>query len=51
MGIELWASREEIAADCVTSIALPDRLTDQKVRFSLLKGWRNYVCLARLETF
>jgi len=25
-------------------------LDDQKVRFALLKGWRNYVCLARLET-
>jgi len=24
-------------------------LTDQKVRFALLKGWRNYLCLARLE--
>jgi ATP-dependent DNA helicase DinG len=24
-------------------------LDDQKVRFALLKGWRNYVCLARLE--
>ncbi len=23
--------------------------TDQKVRFALLKGWRNYLCLARLE--
>ena len=25
-------------------------LSDQPVRFALLKGWRNYVCLARLET-
>jgi len=25
-------------------------LDDQKVRFALLKGWRNYVCLSRLET-
>jgi ATP-dependent DNA helicase DinG len=25
-------------------------LTDQPVRFALLKGWRNYLCLARLET-
>ena len=25
-------------------------LTDQKVRFALLKGWHNYVCLQRLET-
>src|SRR5204863_352930 len=25
-------------------------LDDQPVRFALLKGWRNYVCLARLET-
>jgi ATP-dependent DNA helicase DinG len=24
-------------------------LDDQKVRFALLKGWRNYLCLARLE--
>jgi ATP-dependent DNA helicase DinG len=23
--------------------------TDQKVRFALLKGWRNYVCLQRLD--
>ena len=25
-------------------------LDDQRVRYALLKGWRNYVCLARLET-
>jgi ATP-dependent DNA helicase DinG len=24
-------------------------LTDQPVRFALLKGWRNYLCLARLD--
>jgi ATP-dependent DNA helicase DinG len=24
-------------------------LTDQPVRFALLKGWRNYLCLSRLE--
>jgi ATP-dependent DNA helicase DinG len=24
-------------------------LSDQKVRYALLKGWRNYVCLQRLE--
>lgn len=24
-------------------------LTDQKVRFALLKGWRNYLCLMRLQ--
>ncbi len=24
-------------------------LSDQKVRFALLKGWRNYLCLQRLE--
>jgi ATP-dependent DNA helicase DinG len=24
-------------------------LKDQEVRFAMLKGWRNYVCLARLE--
>jgi ATP-dependent DNA helicase DinG len=29
---------------------LADALTDQKVRFALLKGWRNYLCLQRLET-
>ena len=29
---------------------LADALTDQKVRFALLKGWRNYLCLARLAT-
>ena len=28
---------------------LAEALTDQKVRFALLKGWRNYVCLLRLE--
>ena len=28
---------------------LADALTDQTVRFALLKGWRNYVCLQRLE--
>lgn len=28
---------------------LADALSDQKVRFALLKGWRNYVCLQRLE--
>ena len=28
---------------------LATALSDQKVRFALLKGWRNYVCLARLE--
>lgn len=27
---------------------LAGALTDQKVRFALLKGWRNYLCLARL---
>ncbi|MEO8563462.1 MAG: helicase C-terminal domain-containing protein [bacterium] len=29
---------------------LAKALTDQKVRFALLKGWRNYLCKARLET-
>ena len=24
-------------------------LADQQVRFALLKGWRNYLCLVRLE--
>ncbi len=28
---------------------LEKALDDQKVRFALLKGWRNYVCLSRLE--
>jgi ATP-dependent DNA helicase DinG len=28
---------------------LKEALTDQSVRFALLKGWRNYVCLLRLE--
>jgi ATP-dependent DNA helicase DinG len=28
---------------------LRDALEDQEVRFALLKGWRNYVCLSRLE--
>ena len=28
---------------------LAEALRDQEVRFALLKGWRNYVCLHRLE--
>jgi ATP-dependent DNA helicase DinG len=28
---------------------LKGALSDQKVRFALLKGWRNYLCLSRLE--
>jgi ATP-dependent DNA helicase DinG len=28
---------------------LASALTDQKVRYALLKGWRNYLCLLRLE--
>ena len=28
---------------------LRDALADQKVRFALLKGWRNYLCLSRLD--
>ncbi len=28
---------------------LREALDDQEVRFALLKGWRNYVCLLRLE--
>ncbi len=28
---------------------LEEALTDQPVRFALLKGWRNYVCLQRLD--
>jgi ATP-dependent DNA helicase DinG len=29
--------------------SLAGSLTDQKVRFALLKGWRNYLCLHRLD--
>jgi ATP-dependent DNA helicase DinG len=29
---------------------LEKALDDQRVRFALLKGWRNYVCLSRLES-
>ena len=29
---------------------LAQSLVDQKVRFALLKGWHNYLCLQRLET-
>lgn len=32
MGLKLWAARDEIAADCVTSITVPDGLTDVAVR-------------------
>ena len=28
---------------------LAEALSDQKVRYALLKGWRNYLCLLRLE--
>lgn len=28
---------------------LKDAFPDQKVRYALLKGWRNYLCLSRLE--
>ncbi|HKW48012.1 MAG TPA: JAB domain-containing protein, partial [Gemmatimonadaceae bacterium] len=28
---------------------LAEALSDQRVRFALLKGWRNYLCLQRLE--
>ena len=28
---------------------LAEALADQRVRFALLKGWRNYLCLLRLE--
>src|SRR5207244_118412 len=28
---------------------LESALTDQRVRFALLKGWRNYLCLQRLD--
>ena len=29
---------------------LAEALTDQKVRFAMLKGWHNYLCKLRLET-
>jgi len=32
MGLELWPRSEEIAASCVTAIAIPDGLTDVQVR-------------------
>jgi len=32
MGLQVWAAHEEIAAACVTSIAVPDGLTDIGVR-------------------
>jgi pyridoxamine--pyruvate transaminase len=32
MGLELWPRSDEIAADCVTAIAVPDGLTDTQVR-------------------
>jgi pyridoxamine--pyruvate transaminase len=32
MGLELWPAREEIAAACVTAIAVPNGLTDAQVR-------------------
>jgi pyridoxamine--pyruvate transaminase len=31
-GLDLWPRSEEIAADCVTAIAVPDGLTDTQVR-------------------
>ena len=32
MGLELWPRRDEVAAACVTAIAIPDGLTDVQVR-------------------
>lgn len=32
MGLEIWPRSDEIAADCVTAIAVPDGLTDVQVR-------------------
>jgi len=32
MGLELWPKSEEVTADCVTAIAVPDGLTDVQVR-------------------
>jgi pyridoxamine--pyruvate transaminase len=32
LGLELWPRSDEIAADCVTAIAVPDGLTDDQVR-------------------
>ncbi len=36
MGLQLWARTEAIAADCVTSIRLPDEVTDIQVRDHVL---------------
>lgn len=36
MGLALWAKTEAIAADCVTSIRLPDSVTDIQVRDHVL---------------
>lgn len=36
MGLQLWARSESIAADCVTSIRLPDAVTDIQVRDHVL---------------
>jgi pyridoxamine--pyruvate transaminase len=36
MGLALWAKSEAIAADCVTSIRLPDTVTDIQVRDHVL---------------
>jgi len=32
MGLDLWPRSEEVTADCVTAIAVPDGLTDAQVR-------------------
>jgi pyridoxamine--pyruvate transaminase len=32
LGLELWPRSDEIAADCVTAVAVPDGLTDAQVR-------------------
>ena len=32
MGLELWPKSEEVTADCVTAISVPDGLTDVQVR-------------------
>jgi pyridoxamine--pyruvate transaminase len=40
MGLRVWAARDEIAAACVTSIAVPDGLTDVGVRDHVRNRYR-----------
>ncbi|HEY8445567.1 MAG TPA: alanine--glyoxylate aminotransferase family protein [Thermomicrobiales bacterium] len=32
LGLKLWPAREEIAASCVTAVAMPEGLTDEQIR-------------------